>query len=267
MFDFTIKTYKLLIRSIPPETPMTVSQFFIRPRERAVLLRHDVDAFPENSLRFARIQQKLGIHGTYYFRIIPKSYHPVIMERIAEMGHEIGYHYEDVDLASKMLRKKEFGDDGQSLIDLAYEKFTANLTLFRRNFDVSTICSHGSPFSKYDNKIMWKKYDYRKLGILGESGLDLDFKKFGYLSDTGRRWNGGNVSLRDKIQNSIRLNCRSTFDVMRSMENKELPNQMLMNFHPQRWNDDRFRWALELVKQNTKNTVKYFIILNKRRMN
>ena len=46
---------------------------------------------------------------------------------------------------------------------------------------------------------MWKKYDYRELGIIAEPYFDLDFSKVLYLTDTGRRWDGEGVSIRDKI--------------------------------------------------------------------
>src|SRR5574344_2132434 len=35
---------------------------------------HDVDLNPQNSLRFAKIQHELGIHGSYFFRVGPESW-------------------------------------------------------------------------------------------------------------------------------------------------------------------------------------------------
>ncbi len=61
---------------------------------------------------------------------------------------------------------------------------------------------HGSPVSKWDSRLIWKKYDYKKLGIIGEPYFDVDFSKVLYLTDTGRRWDGEKVSIRDKIDNS-----------------------------------------------------------------
>jgi hypothetical protein len=40
-------------------------------------------------------------------------------------------------------------------------------------------------------------------GIIGEPYFDVDFSKMLYLTDTGRRWDGGIVSVRDKAQGSI----------------------------------------------------------------
>jgi hypothetical protein len=41
-------------------------------------------------------------------------------------------------------------------------------------------------------------------GIIGEPYFDVDFSKMLYLTDTGRRWDGGIVSVRDKAQGSGR---------------------------------------------------------------
>lgn len=75
----------------------------------SLILRHDVDRLPENALQTAQIEHQLGIQGTYYFRVVPESYDLQTMEKIARLGHEIGYHYEDVDLVLK--RKKVMRDD------------------------------------------------------------------------------------------------------------------------------------------------------------
>jgi hypothetical protein len=260
MPDFTLKTYTALIRSLPRERTMTVSGFFAEPRGCVLLLRHDVDAGPSHSLRFAEIQSELAVRGTYYFRIVPGSYQPFIMERIARLGHEIGYHYEDVAAALKVLKKKRRTLNEDTLIETAYEGFLLNLAEFRKHFDVRTICGHGSPLCRYDNGMMWKKYNYQALGILGDAGRDVDFAEFQYLTDTGRCWNGARVSLRDKHSPGARRTYRDSFEIMDAVRDGGFPGKVMMTFHPQRWNDNPARWALELVGQKSKNVVKYFLV-------
>lgn len=159
------------------------------------------------------IEHDLGIKGTYYFRTVPESYDLTIMDKIAKLGHEIGYHYEDVDLVSskhKSVCSMQYAVSSKKvarysslvtrhLIDMAYESFCKNLEMLRKNFDIKTICMHGSPRSKYDNKLIWTKYDYRDLGIIGEPYFDIDFSEIAYYTDTGRRWDGDSVSVRDKV--------------------------------------------------------------------
>ncbi|MFC2151804.1 hypothetical protein ACFLSE_04685 [Bacteroidota bacterium] len=131
---------------------------------------------------------------------------------------------------------------------------------------VSTICMHGSPLSKYDNKLIWKYFNYKDYGIIGEPYFDVDFSKVLYLTDTGRRWNGEKVSVRDKVsarngeeETMSLFNFRKTKDIIRAAEKGELPDQIMFTFHPQRWTDQPVLWIKELVWQNTKNIVKYFL--------
>ena len=42
-------------------------------------------------------------------------------------------------------------------------------------------------------------YDYRDYGIIAEPYFDVDFDEVFYLTDTGRRWDGDSVSVRDKV--------------------------------------------------------------------
>ena len=73
--DFTIKTYTNLINSLLQQCYkfQTFEEFLSSDLKKVILLRHDVDLLPYNSLRFAEIQAKLCIRGTYYFRAVPES--------------------------------------------------------------------------------------------------------------------------------------------------------------------------------------------------
>ena len=97
------------------------------------------------------------------------------------------------------------------------------------------------------------------MDLIGEPYLDLDWEKFGYLTDTGRKWNGGSVSVRDKVSSQNTLNFRSTYDIIKGA--KELSDRLMITVHPQRWNDDMLKWTKELVAQNIKNIIKkYFFV-------
>ena len=212
-----------------------------------IILRHDVDLLPKNSLRTAQIENILGIQGTYYFRNVPKSYNETIMRRIADLGHEIGYHYEDLTLAGGIMEK-------------AILSFEKNLEKIRKLYPVTTACMHGSPRSPWDSKDLWKEYNYRDYGIIGEPYFDINFSKVLYLTDTGRRWDGEKVSVRDKVSaegNLTDLNkFHSTSDIIRAAENHSLPNQIMLTIHPQRWTDKPLPWVRELIMQSAKNVIK-----------
>lgn len=226
---------------------------------RILVLRHDVDARPNNSLTAARLQAKLGIAGTYYFRMVPQSYDERVIKEVVQLGHEVGYHYETMDTC-------------KGNIDKAYEEFCRNLDKFRKLTSVYTISMHGSPMSPFDNRDLWKKYDYRKLGIVGEPYFDIDFNNLFYITDTGRRWDGTIYNVRDKatrenpITNQEFLNLRfhTTLDIINAVESNIFPNRAMLNFHPQRWNDKILPWTQEFLIQNIKNQVKRIIVSSKK---
>lgn len=231
-------------------------------RWKRVILRHDVDRLPENSLRLARLEHELRVTGTYYFRIVPESYDRQIMKEIAGLGHEIGYHYEDVDLASQRSKVKSKKLSEDDLIDQAYESFRRNLETLRKDFDVTTACMHGSPRSKYDNRIIWRKYNYRDLSITGEPYFDVDFNELAYFTDSGRRWNGDKVTLRDKVNSKYSFDFKSTQEIIDNID--MLPDELMFTIHPQRWTDTLIPWTKELVGQDVKNLAKGFLVARSR---
>ena len=220
-------------------------------------LRHDVDMLPHNSLRTAQIEKTQGLYATYYFRMVPESYDEDVIKSISGLGHEIGYHYESLTTCN--------GD-----MEAAYNDFCRNLDKLRTLVPISSICMHGSPRSRYDGKDLWKKYDYHDFGIIGEPYFDVDFSKLFYLTDTGRCWDGFNVSVRDKIpvhQDRWIGNgwvYHTTDDVIGAIDNKGLPEQIMITTHPQRWTDNFFQWTKELLVQNAKNVVKQVIVLRQK---
>ena len=48
----------------------------------------------------------------------------------------------------------------------------------------------------------------------------------------------------------------STDDIIDALNESLLPDQLMFNFHPQRWHDNYFSWTKELMIQNAKNVVK-----------
>jgi hypothetical protein len=227
-----------------------------------------VDLKPENSLNFAKIQNEMGIKGTYYFRMLPCSYNEVIIKQLIDLGHEIGYHYENMSLAQIKLTKskckiKNEEEYKNKLFELAIDDFEKNLEKLRKLYPVKTICMHGSPLSNIDNKRMWERINYKDFGIIAEPYNDVDYNDMLYLTDTGRRWNGDKVSVRDKVNSKYNYNFKHTQQIINFINNSELPDKIMFTFHPQRWNNHFFPWVKELINQNIKNQIKRVVINNK----
>lgn len=255
--DFTLRTYRTLITTLIDSVYafLTFSEFLSATSEKGkcLVLRHDVDRLPFNSLQTAKIESKYGVHSTYYFRAVPESWNENIIKEIASLDHEIGYHCESLITCG--------GD-----VDAAYGDFCKNLEKLRQIVPVKTICMHGSPRSKYDSRILWNKYSYNDLGIIGEPYFDTDFSQILYLTDTGRMWDGYNVSIRDKIPVyqdiwiKKGLSFHSTYDIISAINRKELPGKIMLTIHPQRWTDNLLKWIEELLLQNVKNIVKKALV-------
>ena len=273
MRDFSLDVMKLFLQELKKRDYrfQSVLDFMQHPISKTIILRHDVDRKALCAWRMACIEAEMGIRGTYYFRIVPAAYNEKIIKAIADLGHEIGYHYEDLALANGNW-------------ELGIQSFERNLEKLRRIAPVKTICMHGSPLSKFDNRLLWQKFDYRKYAIIGEPYLDIDFADVLYLTDTGRRWDGDGVSIRDKASTSTEhrawgmernrqsaahyapcsmrhaLRFRETFDIITALERGLLPKKIMLTIHPQRWHDRFIPWAKELVWQNGKNVVKAVVV-------
>jgi hypothetical protein len=218
--------------------------------KKFVILRHDVEKHYHNALTMATLQHRMGIKGTYFFRM-SAYYDEVVIRKIAELGHETGYHYDDLSKCHGDFKK-------------AIKRFESNLRKLRDITEIKTISMDGSPRSKFDNRRLWETYDYSDFGIIGEPYFDVDYTKVGYLTDTGRRWNGREVSVRDKVKDGISVQgIKHTKDIINFADEGKLPDKLLITFHPQRWTDNKLMWIRELIWQNLKNQVKWVMVKNR----
>jgi hypothetical protein len=216
----------------------------LKDSQKTAFIRHDIDARPTNASRLAEVEATYGIRGSYYFRAGEKLFNTAAISFIEELGHEIGYHYENMDTCS-------------GLIDEAYKDFVENLEKFRSVVAINTICMHGSPLSRWNNIDLWNRYSYHDLGIRLEVFRDIDYTSSLYLTDTGRSWNGGGSILRDKVVSDVHAGYKKTDDII--FDASCLTERLYLTVHPQRWTDDYFMWILELVSQSIKNPAKYIL--------
>ncbi|WP_248533279.1 polysaccharide deacetylase family protein [Methanoculleus sp. 7T] len=248
MRDFTLEKYGDLIRAILDAgyTTLTVRGCLTgncRNMQRAVL-RHDVDRRPVNALKMAELEASLGVAATYYFRY-PATFVPEIIRQVHSLGHEVGYHYE-------VLAKA--GGDYKKAIDL----FARELAEFRTLCDVRTVCMHGSPLSRYDNRDLWKGYDFRDFGIEGEAYLSMAGKNLRYLTDTGRTWSGKH-SLRDMMPDAEPVPVETTDDLVDWIESSG-EEGLYLTVHPERWAVGEIEWVAGGVKDLLMNAGKMGVL-------
>jgi hypothetical protein len=247
MRDFTLSKYRCLMETVSGlRIPVFgVAAWLEQKPSAGILLRHDVDRRPWNSQRMAELEAELGIHTTYYFRVTKGAFHEEIIRQIAALGHEVGYHYEDLALAN--------GDHEKAL-----RFFGEHLGQFRRLVPVRTIAMHGSPLSPFDNRDLWRRYDFRQFGILGEALLSVDYNGIYYVTDTGRTWSETRRNLRDRVPGSLAPAVSSTDNLIRFIE-EHRGERIALVAHAERWDDQWLPWAGQLVKDLGANSVKLLL--------
>ena len=179
MIDFSHTIYIDLIEALrnKKSSIITFKDFISLNRDNMhskngnIIIRHDVDRKPFNALKIAKIESELNIKASYYFRIVPESYDVKVISEIAKMGHEIGYHYEDVDLVVKSNKDKLL--DRENLINKAYLSFCNNLSILRKDFDIHTHDNTlGGLFKNLHFQLNTSVYDLMGAYYIG--GLDKD---------------------------------------------------------------------------------------------
>jgi hypothetical protein len=126
--------------------------------------------------------------------------------------------------------------------------FEEELQEFRKISPVNTICMHGSPLSKYNNRDLWARYDYHSHGIYGEAFLSFEQTSddFIYLTDTGRTWSGKR-SLRDVMKtrsgNDEPMSLDSTDDLIRWIRYAGV-RKLYLTIHPERWSENIGEWLI-----------------------
>jgi len=251
MKDFTFETFKMILLSLQSGgyhiMPFLEFINIKKISSRYVILRHDVDRFLMQTLQMARMEADNGIRATYYFRAIPSIFKPDIIKEVVELGHEIGYHYEDLSICH--------GNKNKSI-----EHFKKNLDELRNYYPVKTICMHGSPLSKWDNKSIWQHYDYCEFGITGDTSFDVDYNKLFYITDNGRAWNKTSVSIRDKVESPFKIPIKNSFHMIDLINDGNIPREVMINAHPDTFFDFGMRYLLNWGYIESKNIVKRFIV-------
>ena len=248
--DFTLKTYKLILEKLAQNGYkfQSFEEFSSAPANgKVAILRHDVDRTPKNGVKMAQLEKNMNIKASYYFRVVNESYDENCINSILNLNHELGYHYEDLATANG---NKE----------IAFEQFKKNLEMFRRFYPVRTMCMHGSPTSKWDNRELWESYNYKNHHIISEPYFDMDFDKVFYITDASRSWNNEKVTLRDKVESKFDIKISSSKDIIKLINNGVMPEKIMLSTHPHNWAEKFPEWLKIKIWQGVKNQVKKVLV-------
>jgi len=239
------------------------------PEGKFIALRHDVDYFPKRALELAKIEAEYGLSTTYYVRRRFFDNNVELIREIAGLKHQIGYHYEEVDIHQKapnlQIERDAVGFFIGSLLDLD-----------RLGFPIRTVCPHGNPLTDVDNrqvvhlfrdegfldKIAFT-YDRDEIKtkiadrLLGDASIDITGKDFDlYIPDTGRF--NPKYNLKDRIDDCPITGIKSIDSLNQILEQGQYC-RIYMNMHPDRWSGKTTTWLFDFAFDTAKNIAKKYM--------
>jgi len=271
---FTFSSYRKLLESITDNgfTICGIEQYLADrmngndPATKLVAIRHDVDYFPKRAVELAKIEADKGIATTYYVR--RRFFENTIdqIRQIAALGHQIGYHYEEVDTHQKA-PNMQVGRDAVGFF------VGSLLDLDKLGFPIRTVCAHGNPMTDVDNRQvvhLLRDDDYLdKLAftydrdmvrekvadrLIGDASIDVTGADFDlYIPDTGRF--NPSFNLKDRIDDCP-ISGLSNLNHLKKILTGGEYDRIYMNMHPDRWSGDIFTWFFDFVFDTIKNILK-----------
>lgn len=145
--------------------------------ERYIILRHDIEHYPDRAVEFANIEAEFGIRSSYFIRVHAKRYNIFNfkaynnLKQIISLGHEIGLHAEPIDFSATSGEKAE----------KVFQKELAVLKLIL-DCEVYGVCPHVD-WTEYNNIDFFKDVTIIDFGIKYQSYTSEFFEKNFYISD------------------------------------------------------------------------------------
>lgn len=245
--DFTLKKYTRIMQSAIEAgyDIYPVHDWYLKLQhgaDRGVMVRHDVDRRPGNALAMAQIEHDLGVRSTYYFRVVGSAFDIPKIQAVADLGHEIGYHYEDWSLAS-------------GKVNAAIDLFETHLYQLRKIVPIRSIVMHGSPLARENNMTIWDHVDFRKYDVI-DGVLSFDYANYIFFTDSGRTFGQSKSNLRDYLGDAkSETSVQSSDDVCDYLRAKRA-QLVQINVHPERWNNPGWHWSRQLAVDTAANGVK-----------
>lgn len=183
----TFAKYRWFLASLAEQSvqSLPIKSLLTRPPQTGDLyLKHDVETRPKLAARMARIETELGHIATYYFQgdLLETANGKTIAREIAELGHEVAYHFDVLDA----------NDGNWNAAQAEFDRYCAKFAEI--DCRVQTICPHGNPTKARDG---WKsnKDFFRAAETRAAYPAILDivvdfpaiFPTGRYVSDAGRK--------------------------------------------------------------------------------
>lgn len=155
------------------------------PNSKIFINRHDIDTDIPTAKEFFKIEQRLGIKASYYFRTT--TFNVDFCRQLENFGSEASYHFEEIATYCKKYHIKT-NNEAINALSMIKKTFEDNFNTFQATagYKLVTVASHGdfvNRFLKLANHEITKDDNLRKkLGILAET-YDSFKDSFFYISD------------------------------------------------------------------------------------
>jgi hypothetical protein len=109
---FSLAGYRSLLQSFIDLGYESADYFTIRPNEKTIIFRHDIDFALGPAVKIAEIESEMGIQSTFFVLVSTEFYNlfskenRVLLARLQGLGHRIGLHF-DRSVHSGDLSKQE----------------------------------------------------------------------------------------------------------------------------------------------------------------
>lgn len=248
--DFTLAAFDEFCQRISTVPVFTLTGYLTLTAPLSppyVIWRVDVDYRETHAVQLAQIAAAHHLHGSFYFRCKETVFPLDTIRQIAKLGHEVGYHFETLDLCR--------GD-----FAAAADLFVRHIeTLRQAGFEIRTVAAHGGPpvaanYQRNLDLLTQKPELLKQVDLLGETTLSLDFKRVTYVSDARWRWRRY-----EGYQPGQRGQPTSLWAVARDYA--QWDTGLYINFHPQQW----FEYPIPMIYFRLRNRVgRLFLIALKR---
>ena len=179
--DFTEDNYKRLCDIAQRQYSFIDYETLLdgKPREKSIIWRHDIDFSPHRALRTALIESQMGIKSIYFILFSGYFYNPMeweivnIIQRIIELGHEVGIHL-DCEAYSATPTKENIEEDLEFYKNVFYKIYGG---VIPKSF------SFHNPSSECINR----NGDERYAGLFN-AYCSRVMKDVGYCSDSNGYW-------------------------------------------------------------------------------
>ena len=198
------------------------------PNKPWVAIKHDVETNVEKAFELAKIENAHNIHATYFVQSYLLEDNFTLLNKMADLGHEVSYHYDVLD-----------ANNGN--MQLALREFTDTVTRFEDlGFQINSVCPHGNPLIIRDgwssNKDFFRNSEvvslFPNMFDVVIQASDVIKSKFLYISDAGYSWKLiGNVDSND-VSNAGDIEIATYREFVALIDSCD---NVIVSSHPHRW--------------------------------